>query len=96
MKKALAAGILLIAIESMVGTIFPQVLSYESIFGIASLVLIGLAIITSGLAVSGSDQRANYHSETREGRAVRLKMAAAFFVAAIPSILCYLLTVLFS
>ncbi|MCO4852742.1 DUF5316 family protein [Bacillus vallismortis] len=96
MKKALAAGILLIAIESMVGTIFPQVLSYESIFGIASLVLIGLAIITSGLAVSGSDQRANYHSETREGRTVRIKMAAAFFVAAIPSILCYLLTVLFS
>ncbi|CAN2248683.1 DUF5316 family protein [Bacillus vallismortis] len=96
MKKALAAGILLIAIESMVGTIFPQVLSYESIFGIASLVLIGLAIITSGLAVSGSDQRANYHSETREGCTARLKMAAAFFVAAIPSILCYLLTVLFS
>ncbi|ADM39687.1 DUF5316 domain-containing protein [Bacillus spizizenii] len=94
MKNALAAGILLIAIESMVGTIFPQA-SYETMFGVASLVLIGLAIITSGLAVSGSDQRANYHSETKEGRTARLKMAAAFFVAAIPSILCYLLTVLF-
>jgi hypothetical protein len=81
MKKALTAGILLIAIESMVGSI-------------ASLVLIGLAIVTSGLAVSGSDQRANYHSETKEGRTARLKISAAFFVAAIPSILCYLLTVL--
>ncbi|KAF1677947.1 MULTISPECIES: DUF5316 family protein [Bacillus] len=95
MKKALAAGILLIAIESMIGTIFPQSLSYETIFGVASLVLIGLAVITSGLAVSGSDQRANYHSETKEGRAARLKISAALFVAAIPSVLCYLLTVLF-
>ncbi|WP_440682455.1 DUF5316 family protein [Bacillus subtilis] len=96
MKKALTAGILLIAIESMIGTIFPQALSsYEAIFGVASLVLVGLAIITSGLAVSGSDQRANYHSETKEGRTSRMKMAAAFFVAAIPSILCYLLTILF-
>ncbi|NTU25926.1 hypothetical protein HPX95_07005 [Bacillus tequilensis] len=95
MKKALTAGILLIAIESMVGTIFPQAFSYETMFGVGSLVLIGLAIITSGLAVSGSDQRANYHSETKEGRTARLKIAAAFFVAAIPSILCYLLTVLF-
>lgn len=94
MKKALTAGILLIAIESMVGSIFAQAISYEFIFGIASLVLIGLAIVTSGLAVSGSDQRANYHSETKEGRAARLKISAAFFVAAIPSILCYLLTVL--
>ncbi|MBV5121849.1 DUF5316 family protein [Bacillus halotolerans] len=94
MKKALTAGILLIAIESMVGSIFAQAISYEFIFGIASLVLIGLAIVTSGLAVSGSDQRANYHSETKEGRTVRLKISAAFFVAAIPSILCYLLTVL--
>nr|WEZ48154.1 DUF5316 family protein [Bacillus subtilis] len=96
MKKALTAGILLIAIESMIGTIFPQALSYEAIFGVASLVLVGnFAIITSGLAVSGSDQRANYHSETKEGRTSRMKMAAAFFVAAIPSILCYLLTILF-
>ncbi|MGR6857111.1 DUF5316 family protein [Bacillus halotolerans] len=94
MKKALTAGILLIAIESMVGSIFEQAISYEFIFGIASLVLIGLAIVTSGLAVSGSDQRANYHSETKEGRIARLKISAAFFVAAIPSILCYLLTVL--
>ncbi|TYS09911.1 hypothetical protein FZC70_07775 [Bacillus subtilis] len=95
MKKALAAGILLIAIESMIGTIVPQALPFESIFGIASLILIGLAIITSGLAVSGSDQRANYHSETKEVRTSRMKMAAAFFVAGIPSILCYLLTILF-
>ncbi|MGF7534538.1 DUF5316 family protein [Bacillus mexicanus] len=95
MKKALAAGILLIAIESMIGTIFPQALSYETMFGVASLVLIGLAVITSGLAVSGSDQRANYHSETKEGRAARLKISAALLVAAIPSVLCYLLTVLF-
>ncbi|BDG81931.1 MULTISPECIES: DUF5316 family protein [Bacillus] len=94
MKKALTAGILLIAIESMVGSIFAQAISYEFIFGIASLVLIGLAIVTSGLAVSGSDQRANYHSETKEGRTARLNISAAFFVAAIPSILCYLLTVL--
>ncbi|MBL6008756.1 hypothetical protein C7B63_06830 [Bacillus halotolerans] len=94
MKKALTAGILLIAIESMVGSIFAQAISYEYIFGIASLVLIGLAIVTSGLAVSGSNQRANYHSETKEGRTARLKISAAFFVAAIPSILCYLLTVL--
>lgn len=66
----------------------------DIIFGAVTAVLIVTAIIVSGLAVSGAEQRANYHSETEEGRHARLKMAAVFFCAALPSAGCLLITLL--
>ncbi|WP_432680995.1 DUF5316 family protein [Bacillus velezensis] len=74
------------------GVVLP--FGFAIIFGAVTAVLIVTAIIVSGLAVSGAEQRANYHSETEEGRHARLKMAAVFFCAALPSAGCLLITLL--
>ncbi|MBT2573028.1 hypothetical protein J7E26_03505 [Bacillus sp. ISL-51] len=81
MKKAFAAGFIL-------------PIRLDMVFGAVSAILIVLSVIMSGLALSGEEQRANYHSETKEGRHARLKMAAAFFLAAIPSAVCLFIMIL--
>ncbi|MCZ4247653.1 DUF5316 family protein [Bacillus amyloliquefaciens] len=92
MKKAFAFGCILAAAAYAAGFVLP--FDFDVIFGAVTAVLIITAIIVSGLAVSGSEQRANYHSETEEGRHARVKMAAVFFCAALPSAVCLLITLL--
>ncbi|WP_045512666.1 DUF5316 family protein [Bacillus amyloliquefaciens] len=91
MKKAFAFGCILAAAYAA-GFVLP--FDFDVIFGAVTAVLIITAIIVSGLAVSGAEQRANYHSETKEGRHARLKMASVFFCAALPSAVCLLITLL--
>ncbi|WP_424160570.1 DUF5316 family protein [Bacillus amyloliquefaciens] len=86
MKKAFAFGCILAAAAYAAGFVLP--FDFDVIFGAVT------AIVVSGLAVSGAEQRANYHSETKEGRHARLKMAAVFFCAALPSAVCLLITLL--
>lgn len=92
LKKAFAFGCILAAAAYAAGVVLP--FGFAIIFGAVTAVLIVTAIIVSGLAVSGAEQRANYHSETEEGRHARLKMAAVFFCAALPSAGCLLITLL--
>ncbi|MCR9039820.1 DUF5316 family protein [Bacillus sp. L381] len=92
MKKAFAFGCILAAAACAAGFVLP--FDFDVIFGAVTAVLIITAIIVSGLAVSGAEQRANYHSETKEGRHARLKMAAVFFCGALPSAVCLLITLL--
>ncbi|KXZ17053.1 hypothetical protein AXI59_14695 [Bacillus nakamurai] len=92
MKKAFAAGCILASAAFAAGFILP--IRHDMIYGTVSAILIVMSIIVSGLAVSGEEQRANYHSETKEGRHARLKMASAFFLAAVPSAVCLLITLL--
>ncbi len=92
LKKAFASGCILAAAAYAAGFVLP--FDFDVIFGAVTAVLIITAIIVSGLAVSGSEQRANYHSETKEGRHARVKMAAVFFCAALPSAVCLLITLL--
>ncbi|MFT3655488.1 hypothetical protein DALLNEIH_01912 [Bacillus sp. B01(2024)] len=92
LKKAFAFGCILAAAAYAAGFVLP--FGFDGIFGAVTAVLIITAIIVSGLAVSGAEQRANYHSETKEGRHARLKMAAVFFCAALPSAVCLLITLL--
>ncbi len=91
MKKAFAAGIVLAGIEGIIGFILRDSMSFQSIFGTGAIIFIAISIITSGLAVSGMQQRANYHSETKEGRDARFKIALTFLGIAVPTIICYLI-----
>ncbi|MHA7768396.1 DUF5316 family protein [Bacillus atrophaeus] len=86
MKKAFAAGIVLAGIEGIIGFILRDSMSFQSIFGTGAIIFIAISIITSGLAVSGMQQRANYHSET-----MRFKIALTFLGIAVPTIICYLI-----
>ncbi|AKL86705.1 hypothetical protein C6370_08975 [Bacillus atrophaeus] len=91
MKKAFAAGIVLAGIEGIIGFILRDSMSFQSIFGTGAIIFIAISIITSGLAVGGMQQRANYHSETKEGRDARFKIALTFLGIAVPTIICYLI-----
>lgn len=84
--KFLGLGLILAIIEGVIGYFFRGSVSYETVFGTVSIILIGISVLISGLAVSGDRQRANHHSETREHRQFRIKNTLNLMITAIPSI----------
>ncbi|WP_339246410.1 DUF5316 family protein [Bacillus sp. FSL R5-0523] len=85
--KFLILGVILAAVEGVIGYLFRGNISYESIFGTVSIIIIGIAVLISGLAVSGDRQRANHYSETKENRQFRIKNTLNLIILAIPSVI---------
>ncbi|MCL6428451.1 DUF5316 family protein [Bacillus subtilis] len=85
--KFLILGVILAAVEGVIGYFFRGNISYESIFGTVSIIIIGIAVLISGLAVSGDRQRANHYSETKENRQFRIKNTLNLIILAIPSVI---------
>ncbi|MEW4970551.1 DUF5316 family protein [Bacillus stercoris] len=85
--KFLILGVILAAVEGVIGYLFRGNISYESIFVTVSIIIIGIAVLISGLAVSGDRQRANHYSETKENRQFRIKNTLNLIILAIPSVI---------
>ncbi|MCY8827197.1 DUF5316 family protein [Bacillus atrophaeus] len=85
--KFLVLGLILAIIEGVIGYFFRGSISYETVFGTVSIILIGIAVLISGLAVSGDRQRANHYSETKENRQFRIKNTFNIVITAIPSLI---------
>lgn len=88
--KFLGLGLILAIIEGIIGYFVRGSISYETVFGTVSIILIGLAVLISGLAVSGDRQRANHYSETKENRQFRIKNTLNLIITAIPSIVVFI------
>ncbi|MGF7535252.1 DUF5316 family protein [Bacillus mexicanus] len=87
--KCLVYGVILAILEGIAGYIFN--IPYLTIFGTLSIVFIVLAVLISGLAVSGDRQRANFHSETKQERRFKIQGTLNILIMALPTVIIFII-----
>lgn len=87
--KYLIYGVILAILEGIAGYAFD--IPYLTIFGAFSIVLIVLAVLVSGLAVSGDRQRANFQSETKEERRFKIQSTLNILIMAVPTVITFMI-----
>ncbi|MEJ9152457.1 DUF5316 family protein [Bacillus smithii] len=90
MLKSFITGIIVSLIIWTAGTV--SNLNVSRIFFIVSVLLIVLAVVLSGLGVSGDRIRANAATETKEDRNWRIDTSKNIILIALPSIIGFFLT----
>ncbi|MFS1514517.1 DUF5316 domain-containing protein [Chengkuizengella sp. SCS-71B] len=90
--KPLAYGGVILFITLIIALLIGEIHSIGNITSKVGIILIVLAIITSGTAVSGDRMRANFVYESREDRNSRMRWSKNLMLMSIPSLIVWSLT----
>ncbi|NBI30014.1 DUF5316 family protein [Chengkuizengella marina] len=90
--KPLVHGGIILLITFIIALSIGEIHSIGNITLKVAIILIILAIITSGTAVNGDRMRANFAYETRQDTYSRMRWSKNFLLMSIPSLVVWIIT----